>query len=485
MNKVLILIIIIISFGLYSSLFYPLLNTDHAVTILMISDFKIPDSLYFWGQDRMGSLIPLIGFLFQKVFHTSSLWTESIIHYAILIVGYFSFATFIKSKAIKIIFAIIWFLPPMRMIDFLELSFGIHYSILGVACYLINYYYQNNIRNEKRHLILFSIAILFVTSVWVSDLAVISFFSLIFSFTFRWIINYKAIKLKTKILEFSYFILGVIGCYFFIHYCKITALVKNNYSTIGDIKTIFGSFSIFIKTLVDFLIFRTDEPITSIYFYLIIFCVIYIFKKIDKSTIIIIFKNPFFIFLILETVLMFSAVISTKWTYMNNVPRRYFTYTYITIAIMILLILDDLILNNKINSKIILSLIAPTVLIGSLGTIYNLQFVYPKRLKSKVSYVREIEKLGEIGIIADYWNAYINSVTNPKNIKSTPYDLPWGVRNPKLVEEVFKQKKLYLIKDMWFEIYPDTIQQFGRVLIKDGDEFFLGDCNFCEYKTIK
>lgn len=62
---VIIGLISIISFRFYSALYYPALNSDNAVTVLMIHYFKLPDDLYFWGQDRLGSLIPLLGQVFS------------------------------------------------------------------------------------------------------------------------------------------------------------------------------------------------------------------------------------------------------------------------------------------------------------------------------------------------------------------------------------------------------------------------------------
>ncbi|MCD4747272.1 MAG: hypothetical protein K8R58_13320 [Bacteroidales bacterium] len=76
------------SFLLFSSIFYPLFNSDDGVTVLMLHYFKLPNDIYFWNQDRVGSIIPLIGQLFYKGLGFSLLWSESITHYIILILGY-------------------------------------------------------------------------------------------------------------------------------------------------------------------------------------------------------------------------------------------------------------------------------------------------------------------------------------------------------------------------------------------------------------
>jgi hypothetical protein len=126
-----------------------------------------------------------------------------------------------------------------------------------------------------------------------------------------------------------------------------------------------------------------------------------------------------------------------------------------------------------------------TVLIGGLGTIYTLNYISPKRLTPTAQIVGEFKQLGNIGIIGDYWNSYLTSCVSPKTIKATPHEFSYAIRNHALVEEVFKQEKLYLIKDMWFEEFPDTLSQFGRTLVKQGNEFRLGGCGVHQYRVVE
>jgi hypothetical protein len=37
---------------------------------------------------------------------------------------------------------------------------------------------------------------------------------------------------------------------------------------------------------------------------------------------------------------------------------------------------------------------------------------------------------------------------------------------------------------MWLESFPDTLEQFGRVLVKKGDSFKLADCVINRYEVI-
>ena len=120
------------------------------------------------------------------------------------------------------------------------------------------------------------------------------------------------------------------------------------------------------------------------------------------------------------------------------------------------------------------------VSVSSLSAVYK--FWYPARKPATVDLFSGFGELGNAGIIAEYWNAYRTSGTSPLNIIATPRQQD-QVRNPALVDKVFHQPALYLIKDGWFDTFPDTLTQFGRTLYKDGEMFHLGDCWLCRYRV--
>lgn len=95
----------------------------------------------------------------------------------------------------------------------------------------------------------------------------------------------------------------------------------------------------------------------------------------------------------------------------------------------------------------------------------------------------EFKQLGDIGIIANYWNSYINAAADPEHIRATPHDKDL-VRNRRMVDSVLARKDIYLISDMWLDSFPGSINQFGNTLMKAGDPFMLGGCEVCLYKKV-
>jgi len=474
--------IIVLSFLCYSSNFYALLGSDDAVQVLMIHDFHLPHDLYFWGQDRYGSLIPLLGQFFYKVLQISPLTSESFAHYLLLIAGYFAFTSLFKSPFNKLILAIAWFFPPFRMVDLLRLNIGLEYSLLAISIFLLNKLYNNESLNYrlKQHFFLLSITLIFILAVWVSDLAVISIFLiLMLQALFASKSNHLPIRRSVRWKpEIYYLLTGIIVGMAFILYGKYFADKSPSYDSFNNFEAIAASFGMFGGSIVALLTFRALEPFTSAYLYLVIpVCIIlcFLYQKIQFTA----NARKWFVFFLIDCVLIFLVIMLSKWSFLNGVPRRYFISNYIVFWLGLLLAIEYL---KKAGIKKALQVVLLiSVMVSGIGSLYNLKYIWPKTLHSGAGHAREFESLGEIGIIANYWNSYLNAVTNPDQIVATPNDQSC-VRNREMANEVLKRDLIYVVRDGWFEIFPDSMNQFGIPLYRDGTEFRLGNSFVCKYR---
>lgn len=473
-----ILIIVIISFRIYSSVFYPGLNSDNAVTILMVHYFNLPDDIYFWGQDRMGSVIPLLAQIPNKLFHLSAIYSEAIAHYFILIVGFLSISSLLKNYFTKLMLALILFLPPAREVEVTQLTLSIQYMFLFLGIYFV---LKQNSSNIKSHLYFLFAMLSFIIAVWDSDLAMVSvaLFVLLYLYFFLKDFSLKTI-LKNKFIYYLLFCALLGSC--FIFYAKSNSANRTDYTLLSKPEEIIETFIIFAKSLNDIFLFKINETFTSIYSYLALFTVaifIWFSKNIRFKELL---SKRLFIFLLIDVIVIFIVIMITKWTFMNGVPRRYFNCTYISLSIAILVLFENLEL-SKIKYYLVKYVLLVTVIIGSFGTLFTVKYIWFHPFKPYSEIISELDKLGKIGIIGDYWNSYICSINKPDVIKATPHDQAC-VRNYNLVDEVFKQEKIYLIKDLWFESYPDTITQFGRTLIKAEEPFVIANATLCKYKVM-
>lgn len=477
------LVIILLSFFLYSQRFYPLLNSDDALNILMAYYYKLPNDFYCWGQDRGGTLIPLISQIFIKLFNCSALISVSLSNYLILILGYIGLSSLIKSNYYKIILAIIWFLPFQRFIDIVHFPIGVEYSLIGLSIFLISKLeYNNTFKWYIKHIILILIILVFTTSVWVSDLAVVSITILLFILFLFYFLKNKNFKIDKIIL--SYIFIGVTFCYIFINFAKSFAFTKTeNYLSINGINEVKNALHILKESLWKILTFSTNETFVSIYIYVaIVFIFSFVFFILKKKLFIHLISNKWIVFFLTDTVAIFIVLLLSSWVLANGMGRWYFVATYISLSMSIILALDNIELSYK--TKLLRWSILSLALIGAISPIYTMKYEKPKSLKPMVNIVGEFKQLGEIGVIAEYWNSYITSCPAPELIKATPNDQS-DVRNQEIVDMVFERENIYVIKDMWMKTFPDTLEQFGYVLLKEGNQFRLGGCDVCKYDKIK
>lgn len=471
-------LIVIVSFCTYSYLFYPALNSDHAVSILMGNSFHLPNDWYFWGQDRMGSLIPMLAWPLINIFGCNAVVSESIVHYSILVAGFLTFSTFFKTPVYRIALAVLWFLPPFRMADLMLLSFGIQYSIIAILCYLAYkiYKFEGIIRLREISKWYVPFGIVSIIGVWVSDLVAISAIIMVVLLIY-YTIKFNKINLKSHLKGWLTLLGFALACYLFISYIKSGSL-HHNYSEIAPLHIIESNISILFETIIQIFTFQANEPFTSAYSWLVLLLLTILVFLSRKSDIKITFVQWF---LIIDALFILAAILVTKWTNDNHVPRRYFTCTYVSFGISILLYVEacEFKLKSKFNGLLIIVLLT-----GGLGSIYNLKYIWPATLKPRFEEISELKQLGNVGIIGDYWNSYICSIGAPDAIISTPHEAS-EVRNPKLVEKVFLQPTIYLVKDWWLESFPDSITQFGRKLKASGNEFECGGLTLKKYEIEK
>ncbi len=445
--------------------------------------YKLPNDFYCWGQNRGGTLIPLISQIFIKLFNCSALIAVSISNYLILILGYIGLSSLINSRYYKIILAIIWFLPFQRFIDILRFPIGVGYSLIGFSIYLISKLEKNDsIKLYKKHFLLISIILIFTISVWVSDLAIVSItILLLILFLFHYLKN-KSFKIDKIVL--TYIFIGVTFCYFFIKFAKSFATTEiEKYLSINGINEVKNALLIIKGAFRAILNFSTKEPFVSIYTYLaILFIISFVIIILKKKLFIHLISNKWIIFFLVDFVGIFTVFLLSYWVLANGMGRWYFVASYISLSMFIILALDNIEKHQSI--KLLRVSILLLALIGAISPIYSMKYKHPKSLKPMVDVVGEFKQLGEIGVIGGYWDSYIISCPDPELIKATPHDQSY-VRSQEIVDMIFERENIYVIKDMWMDTFPDTLEQFGYVLLKDGNPFILGGRDVCKYDKIK
>lgn len=482
MRNSLVAFIILSSFFLYSLAFNPLVTSDDALNVLMAFDYQIPPDFYCWGQDRGGTIIPLISQFFIHVLHLSPILSVSLSNYLLLTLGFIGFSKLFKQPFTLIIFAVLWFFPYERFINILSFPIGMSYSLIGISIYFLDrLMHKKDLTNFSKHFHLLVSIGLWGLAIWTSDLAFFTVLLLVFTLLFY--SKYQKIEQFPKKLFILYSTLGITAVIFIVLKLKTYATgVTENFQKFNSAEQIGESIGIVFLDCWNVLSFQENNFLISFgaWLILVVLIILVVILALSRKSIFS-FKNPWILFLISDFLAVLAIIFLAHWVLLNNMGRWYFVAPYISGLLLVLFLLDSFV--EKMG-KTLKAVCVSCVIILGITPIYTSLRANNWKYTPLRSTILELNKLGKIGIIGDYWDAYRCSIANPENIKSTPHEGE-DIKNTDRISEVFRQPKIYLSKDMWFDEFPDSIQQFGVMLYKYSDEFFLGGSNLCAYKPKK
>ncbi|MCW3071181.1 MAG: hypothetical protein JWO44_1071 [Bacteroidetes bacterium] len=479
-----ITLIVAVSYRLYSSRYYALLNSDDALSILMTYYYQLPKDLYCWGQNRGGTLIPLVSQVFYRGLGFSPVNAVSLSNYLLLIIGFFGFSSLFRNRPTKVIFAMFWFLPPVWFVDILRFPYGVQYCLVGSAVFIINklHIIPGERLRPRQHLLLLSLIVLFTATVWVSDLAAVTIVVLLFTLLlFHFFKNRFRLPHKMVLL---YTVLGLAVCTCFILFAKNgTGYEKPEYMKINSAAEAFGGIRTTWKSLSDLLMFRINEPFMSVYTYLVLLLLPVILIAFYRQELRLSEdKKRWLFFFLADGLIIFTVILFSRWALVDGYGRRFFICSYISFGLAFLILTDQLMATGS-RKNIFGAFLMLALLAGAASPPHFLKCIRPGNLKPTMEVMAEFKALGKCSIIGDYWSSYIVSIADPALITAIPHDHS-NNKSPELVKEIFKGKYVYLIRNDWFETYPGELAQYWHLLRKDGNEFTISGKSLCRYKII-
>jgi hypothetical protein len=511
----------LLSFRAYAPHLTPSLDSDNAVHILMAYDLKLPHDLYYWGQNRLGSLLPILAHGLLKVSRFSAAEAVAYVQYFILLIGFLCLSSLFQSFFSKVVFAFVWFLPIFDFSALISIAhpYAPQFALIGLTVVLVK---QIKIRpgkisllkdQVKNQILIFGAGLCLAASLWVSELSVIFIILLLGTatlFTFQYLVkaSWTEPQLEKESLVATLeiprqhlpFLIAAI-CNFgltaslglgFIAYAKQHADTTTSYSRFANLAEIQVILSKLWQALFNTLTFQSYSPFLSLYAGLMIVLLIYLIcllrqqmhqKNLPSS-------SWFYLFAISAVSGMMLLVVSW-WVYINEVSLRYFVIVYVSGWIAVLLCIENLTAQAKRAAKILVGLIVVCALVSSAGA-----FAMTKPV-GKIEQLQALKPLGKAGFIGEYWHSYILCAADPKRLSCTSKDpktqIPCeldpkpqrpirGVRCPRCARKVLKSEHLYLVQDAWLASFPAEIQQFGICLVKAGEPLQLAGYSMAPYR---
>lgn len=467
----LLMAIILFSFYSYAPLFHPKFDSDHAIHVLMAARSDYPWGIYYWGQNRLGSFLPEVSHYIIVWFKIHPLIAVSVVNHLFLITIFFLLQQLLKSKFAKLTLAFLLFFPLYTFNALLLVGHPycsqLFTGIIGVILFFKSIHFLIRSDDFKSYKIwLYGLASVFFLgiSVWISESSLLFPIFIFCCFIFYHQKRKQVFEILKNNINASaiyLFSLGVIAVFW---YFKIRQF-KNYYPSndeydrtfISDSKEIFQQGEWMLQKLFDNLIFAKEEYSTGLFTWSVIFLIGYfLFQK--KKT-----ENPLALSLMVTILVGCFALFLSTWNFRSQFEPRYFTLLYPFLILWLLIKLEDT------DFRYYRLQFLPSFFLIAFTFLSNFSMLYPRQpgVMARFSGFAELEPGGVIG---NYWQVYRACSISPFTLKGIAKEGD-PLRNDFMLKEVMNEKIIYVIKTDFFEgEMPDTLVQYGYVLVKTGEE---------------
>ncbi|RMF68106.1 MAG: hypothetical protein D6742_05940 [Cyanobacteria bacterium J069] len=424
------------------------MNSDHAIQILMAYDLRLPQDLYYWGQDRLGSLIAILAHGLIQITPLSPVVAVSVVQYLFLIAGFIAFSSLFQSSLLKIILGVVWLLPLSPFGELIQSAhpYAPQLALIGIAVALANQLMQiEHLRKEpvsgwRRIWTLSAISTCLMLSIWISDLSILICFLFIITVLFhRYQFDIFSLSVWRKPRPNRADMLAVavpfVAGLLFIIFAKSQAMRRvEGYSSLNSPDEFFQVVSTLFNAAVETLTFRHGillglHLILAIALFTAIAFTVYR-SLVNSQLPARLYPSPWFYFAIGSAGLSMAALLSLNWVHHNSVKLRYFTAVYFFCWLSILLLVQSF--QGKTFRRIS-ALLLCTALVSSFTTPQAFALA---RSPSTIAQLQPFRALAPAGFIGDYWSSYLLCSVDPANLNCTPHERNWKTPcNPQEVSQ--------------------------------------------------
>lgn len=462
LNKILpnalILAIGLLSFLYYSALCFKGYNADLGIHLLMAEDLSLPRDLYYRGQDRLGSLIPIVAHFFV-LFGASALVAVSIAQYLLLAACFFFLRPFFQPPWQGILLAAALFMPNWAFLEQVLVGHPYigHLFFLSGFLYL---YFKAPLHNQA--LRFFLLALLACLALWASEMAVVNF--LIFALVYR---KKLFAALKQKQVWISAGVGTILGLTFLTtakvsgtHTANFYHFLANGDQILVAIKRLFGS-------VYEQAVFAGNKPPARFLFWVMFLLTVNVLMRRRRIP-------QLAKFFLLSATGMLVLVLLSYWPVINDYPLRYYTPAFLQLLFFFILMGKN---SSVLQKGLTITAVALSGYTG-LYVLHNFSLEVDDRLNREE--MVHFTKLGKIGIIGSYWNTHAVDALSTE-VVATPYDGHYN-RMYEKIPQVLAQDTIVIIRNGFLETLPDSIVQFDRPLKRIGPIERLHEFEYAYYR---
>jgi hypothetical protein len=480
-TSTLITIIFLCSWRAFALHLTPHFNSDHAIHVLMAQDLRLPDDLYYWGQTRLGSLLPILAHALLRIWPIAPITMVAGLQYGLILGGFLGFARLLKHRLAHLTLALVWFLPAGLFLELLQAAhpYAPQFAMIGAACVgTEKLRHRQSLPIGQSSLLVVGAIGALLLSLWVSELSIV-----LVVLVGRLILQEcrfydgQAPAPWQRLHQQLFWLTVGLGMALII--CgKVFATPSYGIfgiNTFSQTMTILPSIG---SGLWNAATFSIDNFYLSLYTVLagLVVCGLLLLQRGSSTSF-----NWSRVFG-LNAIVSLGLLINSEWVYRNELSPRYFIVVYLSVWLAGLFWVDRMELSADRTTqyqKPILCLLLITAVIGSCSLPgYVFALAQPQAQLQRMLALRQV---APAGIIGDYWTAYEICAVDPQRLHCTAHDRA-TVRSQRAVAKVLAAPQIYLVKEGWFETFPAEIQQFGRHLRQVGAAIKLDRYTLAPYK---
>lgn len=428
-----------VSFFFYGPINGAFFNSDQAIHVLMVLDFDWPADAYYWGQNRLGSFLPMVSLPFFYFTKAHPILVLGLVNFSFVLLGFFILQAEIKSPLGKTFFLLILFFPHPTY----------HYLLLighpyagQFFCLAVSIWFFKRLKIQIEvgqslfdiksisYLVFFMIFSFF--AIWINELSVLLFLGLVLA-------KYDLQNKRTNLFLFSFYrwsimkwywllatLLSIAFVYFFL-YLKSFATVDNSYHKlfITERQQIVTQLGYFLAQVNNILFLRKHHSIFECIFYFSLFLGLLFVLRQKRQL------DTLLILIVISCVLLFFL----NWNYRSHFDAKYYIPIYIAFSFWIAYALH--LIEIKWRVFLFLILIIP-ILFFSLDNIS-----ISRSQTSPFDLMQMSEKIPNGVLYGEYWDVYkLSGATKGRLIGVSMHD--WDFRNKHKLSQILKNEVWYV-----------------------------------------
>lgn len=430
-------------------------------------DWKV--DWYYWGQDRLGSLLPLVAWPFYRLglgsFEALGLAQLTILSFSLVL----AFQMF-KHNLARLVVAVVLLYPIYPF--WMQVSAGHPY--LGQVLFGLLWIQIDQSKLELKYKALL-LPVLAVLNLWVSELSL----AIILAYVFLKLPQWRALKLQNTLITVGTAALSLSA----LKFAKSKAVSLPDYGRFfaGPMEVL-ESVGQQLSLFAELLVFNSNKPFNSLLAWgLLLFSLSlpWFWWKSPK-------KLSFTATLLLLAGLgAFAMIQLSHWNNLMGQPLRYYTYPYILWTLGLIKAYAD-VASTKVQYGF-----SGFLLMLSLSASLHFNQFFPPGADGRMTRAEAeslIGKLAEefpnesVGLIASYWNSYL-----PDALSTQVYSMPRKgehIRDFRPLQNLKNQKTIVLIRNGWLEELPDEITQFDLLLKRSSPKMRIGKIEYAYYQNL-